>query len=490
MFVLLQRLTQNSFYIVTIIANMLRTDYILKLKLMLAIVSAVLCVRSSFALGYSCFADISNVDAQVSFATYYDANCNITAISRGGMETEVNGTRIDIDDLTLSYSGNQLMQVTDSGEDSGEYGVMEFIDHSNVANEYAYDANGNMTRDLNKGIANITYNLLNLPGEITFSDGRKVKYIYTADGAKVRTTYFDTTGSQTLQVDYCGNYILRNGVVDRILTPSGYIKNDTVYSYVKDYQGNIRSIVRQDGAVVESTDYYPYGTPFTTANSVQPYKYGTKELDRMHGLDLYDSQARWYDSLTGRTTTMDPLAEKYYSLSPYLWCAGNPVKYGDERGDSIAVLSFQNNGWRHIALLIQDEDNKWRYFSVNGDVIWNESYGAVGLPKDDLGEHSFISPYDFLECEYNSSGSYLNKKINTYGYDFAYIIPSSPGQDIEMIDSFKSSSKKRYDLITNNCATAVNNAISKAFKMRISSWWPESSYDEIKKRIKGKEVKK
>ena len=107
-----------------------RTDYILKLKLMLAIVSAVLCVRSSFALGYSCFADISNVDAQVSFATYYDANCNITAISRGGMETEVNGTRIDIDDLVLSYSGNQLTRITDSGEDSGEYGVMEFVDRA------------------------------------------------------------------------------------------------------------------------------------------------------------------------------------------------------------------------------------------------------------------------------------------------------------------------------------------------------------------------
>ena len=45
---------------------------ILKLKLMLAIVSAVLCVRSSFALGSACFTDISNVDAQVSFATYYD----------------------------------------------------------------------------------------------------------------------------------------------------------------------------------------------------------------------------------------------------------------------------------------------------------------------------------------------------------------------------------------------------------------------------------
>ena len=187
---------------------MLRTDYILKLKLMLAIVSAVLCVRSSFALGYSCFADISNVDAQVSFATYYD-----------------------------------------------------------------------------------NYDLLGSNGVPTGSDAR---VIFGAE--------------------------------------SGYIKNDTIYRYVKDYQGNIRSVVRQDGTVVESTDYYPYGTPFTTAGAVQPYKYGTKELDRMHGLDLYDSQARWYDSLLGRTSTMDPKAEKYYSLSPYTWCAGNSVRFIDPDG--------------------------------------------------------------------------------------------------------------------------------------------------------------
>ena len=55
---------------------------------------------------------------------------------------------------------------------------------------------------------------------------------------------------------------------------------------------DVRSVVRQDGAVVESTDYYPYGTPFTTAGAVQQYKYGAKELDRMHGLYLYDSEAR------------------------------------------------------------------------------------------------------------------------------------------------------------------------------------------------------
>ena len=60
--------------------------------------------------------------------------------------------------------------------------------------------------------------------------------------------------------------------------------------------------------------------------------------DRTHGLDLYDSEARWYDSLLGRTTTMDPKSEKYYSLSPYLWCAGNPVRFVDPDGNNAIVV--------------------------------------------------------------------------------------------------------------------------------------------------------
>ena len=116
-----------------------------------------------------------------------------------------------------------------------------------------------------------------------------------------------------------------------------YIASETLHYYIKDYQGNVRSVVRQDGAVVESNEYYPYGGLFAATSSVQPYKYGSKELDRMHGLDLYDSEARWYDSLLGRTSTMDPLAEKYYGFSPYLWCAGNPVRFVDPDGRIIKM---------------------------------------------------------------------------------------------------------------------------------------------------------
>ena len=46
-----------------------------------------------------------------------------------------------------------------------------------------------------------------------------------------------------------------------------------IISLSAEVMTNVRSVVRQDGAVVESTDYYPYGTPFTTAGAVQPYKF-------------------------------------------------------------------------------------------------------------------------------------------------------------------------------------------------------------------------
>ena len=52
----------------------------------------------------------------------------------------------------------------------------------------------------------------------------------------------------------------------------------------------------------------------------------------MHGLDWYDYGARYYEPVLSRFTTMDPLAEKYYSISPYAYCAGNPVMFVDPDG--------------------------------------------------------------------------------------------------------------------------------------------------------------
>lgn len=131
--------------------------------------------------------------------------------------------------------------------------------------------------------------------------------------------------------------------------------------------------------------------------------------------------------------------------------------------------------------------------------MWNESYGLLGLPKDDLGEKSFESPQEFLNSEYNSSGFFLNKKINCYGYDLAYVIGTTNEQDVKISKLFKEQSNKRYNVLNQNCATAVGKSIDSALNTSIKrknlnvKFLPDNPqllYKEIRKNITGKELKR
>ena len=77
------------------------------------------------------------------------------------------------------------------------------------------------------------------------------------------------------------------------------------------------------------------------------HKFGGKELDRSYGLDWYDVLARQYDPVVPSWHTVDPLAEKYYWISPYVYCANNPVNVIDPDGcdwySSLDSIS-DNNG--------------------------------------------------------------------------------------------------------------------------------------------------
>nr|WP_239063415.1 RHS repeat-associated core domain-containing protein [Bacteroides sp. 51] len=92
--------------------------------------------------------------------------------------------------------------------------------------------------------------------------------------------------------------------------------------------------MHQNGSTVEQVNhYYPFGGLFDqTAETLQTYKYNGKELDRTYDIDLYDYSARYMDGALGRFTTMDPMAEKYYGISPYAYCANNPMRYVDPTG--------------------------------------------------------------------------------------------------------------------------------------------------------------
>ena len=166
----------------------------------------------------------------------------------------------------------------------------------------------------------------------------------------------------------------------RILTDNGYAVPDARTGgyrycyYVKDYQGNIRAVLDEAGNVMESNGHYPYGMPYAdNYTSVQPYKYGGKELDRTNGLDMYDFEARQYDPIVPHFITMDELCEKYPSISPYSYCAGNPIRYVDPDGKMVITVDNKFN-------ILKEDYSTTKYDQViiqNGDKqVYSDKYKA------------------------------------------------------------------------------------------------------------------
>ncbi len=399
---------------------------------------------------------VTQGERNFSCAYSYDLNGNMLSLKRHGvtdyitsLPTHIRNYGI-IDDLTMAYDGNRLKSVSDAAEEPTYAGAMDFRDGADVAEEYTYDANGNMTSDRNKGISSIAYNMLNLPQTVLFEDGHETCYTYAADGRKLRVEYrlnnfsiveaekakasdgydaiaspsaLDENGiietpaepiSRTLMTrDYCGNYIYKNGCLERVMTENGYMQDGGLYFYIKDYQGNVRVVLNQANQPVEVNSYYPYGglMAATTTEGTQPYKYSAKEFDRENGLDWYDSKARMYDPTIGRTPTQDPMAEKYYSMSPYLWCAANPIKYMDPDGNLLFFINgFQPNPFESSEDYWGNFDNNIaRHFNDNRKPYYLDgalgSYGALLGGKD-----SNINPNVRYYCGY-ASGEISAKQI-------------------------------------------------------------------------------
>ena len=271
--------------------------------------------------------------------TGYDKMGNILGLLRYGQTgTDSYGL---IDNLNLTYNGNQLESVYDNATNSVFGNGMEFKDAAHETVEYAYDKNGNLTKDLNKNITEIQYNILNLPSHISFADGSSIVYEYAADGSKVRTTH--TINDNVTSTVYCGNAIYENGSLKMLLNESGYysFQDNKFHFYIKDHQGNVRVVADETGKVDEVNDYYPFGGLMSNAcNNVQPYKYNSKELDRKGGLNWYDYGARHYDATIGRWHAVDLLSEKYYDWSPYNYCLDNPIKLIDSDGKAAIIPPF------------------------------------------------------------------------------------------------------------------------------------------------------
>ena len=288
----------------------------------------------------------------------YDLNGNIRSISRNA------GTEHgEIDNLDYVYNGNKLLAVGDVAIGNANLGFNDGVSGS-TGTEYLYDDNGNMIDDANKGLS-FTYNELNLVSSVSKSM-QFFDIYYDAIGNKLSTIYTASMGGgNTLKnikyymgaLNYLnhleinemsGQVIFETFDLSYVLTPEGRITfgdaGEVNYEYfLKDHLGNNRVVFADyddDGIaeIIQEDSYFPYGMQMAglseRSGGIQPnqYLYNGKELHEELDLDWYDYGFRMYDPELGRWHVIDPLGEKYASISAYNYVYNNPINFIDPLG--------------------------------------------------------------------------------------------------------------------------------------------------------------
>jgi RHS repeat-associated protein len=300
--------------------------------------------------------------------------------------------------------GNQLAQVRDySLLDKG----FKSVNNPNRT-QYTYDANGNLKSDLNKGITNIEYNVLNLPQVITFTNHRELQWVYDASGAKLRKIVL-VNGTVTETRDYVNGVEYKDRLLQRVAHSEGAVVQNDLGAYqheyvLRDHLGNTRVTFRDginkgepyedwsngwfpiqinpnannpsynDGVVtkddmVQINNYYPFGLnmegDWNGAPGNNKYQYNGKEWNDDFGLGWNDYGARFYDPAIARWSAVDPLAEKAHDWTPYRYAFNNPLKFIDPTGmaeDWIPEVTVEKDKegkatTAHITLKAEQGDN-------------------------------------------------------------------------------------------------------------------------------------
>ena len=146
-----------------------------------------------------------------------------------------------------------------------------------------------------------------------------------------------------------------NGTLEMSRFEGGYFDEyGNPHSYLTDYQGNVVRVIDREGSGGQPMDYYPYGEPWvewdwTLADTYSTFNknrflYGGKERITQFGLGLYNFEARMYRASLGRFSTPDKKAIDTPWLSPFAYCACNPVNAIDPDGNVVIFINGHHDG--------------------------------------------------------------------------------------------------------------------------------------------------
>jgi RHS repeat-associated protein len=188
-------------------------------------------------------------------------------------------------------------------------------------------------------------------------------------GGNVTDTYyigdhFEVKGGETIKYIFAGNLRVAQ------------VKGTTRSFFHKDHLGSSTVMTDASGAVIESTEYAPFGSQRVhTGTNTSDYRYTDQELDAENG--LYNYNARLYDPFIGRFISADTIVPQPYnpqSLNRYSYVLNNPLIYIDPSGhhnSTPGVYGDGNNPWSSV--------DWWN--SVGGINFWGPVFGPAAYAE-------------------------------------------------------------------------------------------------------------
>jgi RHS repeat-associated protein len=191
--------------------------------------------------------------------------------------------------------------------------------------------------------------------------------------------------------------------------------------FITDHLGSTRAIVNSAGNITAQYNYYPFGKQWKDANlmaNTNRYIFSAKEKQTIRDLGWIDFSARMYANCEMPIfTTQDPLAEKYYSISPYAYCAGNPVKYVDPDGRELKIWYKDSNGKsqsfvftgqniKHSNSFVNAVITAYKYNKDNGERAKNGGGASTvtAVERTDISIN-IMEGFDSRYNQYNAGGT-------------------------------------------------------------------------------------
>ena len=201
-----------------------------------------------------------------------------------------------------------------------------------------------------------------------------------------------------MKADVEFNYGRFKDMVNSMLDDINHGQEKDVYFYHSDHLGSASWITDYRGMAVQHIQYLPYGEPYINQRPFgysERFTFTGKERDEETGFGYFGARYMDHELMT-MWLSVDPMADKYPSISPYAYCAWNPVKLVDPDGCEIDDY-FTKEG----KYLGSDNANT-NYVRIISEVLWNslkDENGNVNHDDANLVSHPFSEKSAYMSTE-------------------------------------------------------------------------------------------